>query len=517
MLSPRGSPCGYGGDNGVFCDGIELCDGNGTCSMSSGNPCVGSDCTVPCDETNKVCNLNCNAEGTNNNGNDSKAGLIGGVAGGAGGALVLVGIAGAALLLVRRRKRGMDMGSGVALTDVDRKSMDSIGPDSTQYRSIGSPNNGEGGMTTVNMNIAAPSWEIPFKSLSFMKEIGSGAFGVVKLGKWRGTPVAIKTVKNLLTEKQLLDFKMEIAAMAKLRPHKNIVTFLGVCTDSKHPLCIVTEFMKSGSLWQRLQKSDPISDTLKLKWIQGIACGMLHLHSEGIIHRDLACRNVLLGDDDSVPKISDFGMSRVSGGGTESANKTKSEVGPLKYMPPESIIDRMYSTKSDVWSFAIVIIEVATKEEPYPGFDVVQAATKVTHGYRHPLPSDMNLFIVQLINECFEEKPEKRPEFDKIFARLESIDSFCASSSTYTPNANLNSSGSQYGSMLPPPGPKTIENPPMPVPAKRALPSRPSSLLSSGSNGNTSTSTPPPKPARPNTKPDSAEGRYSQLPLNSKQ
>lgn len=125
--------------------------------------------------------------------------------------------------------------------------------------------------------------ELVSKSCNLINEIG--AFGVVKLGKWRGTQVAIKTAKNLLTEKQLLDFKMEISAMAKLRPHKSkfflriqildIVTFLGVCTDPKHPLCIVTEFMKSGSLWQRLQKSDPITDKVKLDWIRGIACGMV--------------------------------------------------------------------------------------------------------------------------------------------------------------------------------------------------------------------------------------------------
>jgi serine/threonine protein kinase len=67
-------------------------------------------------------------------------------------------------------------------------------------------------------------------------------------------------------------------------------------------------------------------------------------------------------------------------------------------MPPESIVDRLYSTKSDVWSFGIVIIEIANQKEPYKGLDAVQVATKVAHGYTHPIPEGLNSFIADIIS-----------------------------------------------------------------------------------------------------------------------
>jgi len=351
-------------------------------------------------------------------------------------ASVVLGAAIIGAVVMSRRKKRIDnrLSTNLPLTGASaRPSIELTEGGDAVYRGI---NIGGNTVAVIPTNSTAPgvgigqSWEIKYSQLSFDKEIGQGAFGIVYLGKWRGSQVAIKTIKNLLTDKQLEDFKQETSVMAKLRPHRNIVTFLGVCTEPGNPLCIVTEYMSRGSLWGRLNHPTPISDELKLKWVRGIACGMLHLHSENLVHRDLASRNVLLGDDEGVPKITDFGMSRISGDGSgdSGAKQTKSDVGPLKYMPPESIMDRIYSTKSDIWAFGVTIIEIATQKEPYPGMETVQAATKVTHGYRHPIPENLNPYIVTMINECFSTNPSDRPEFDKLFGRLESFDSFKATS-----------------------------------------------------------------------------------------
>jgi len=135
--------------------------------------------------------------------------------------------------------------------------------------------------------------------------------------------------------------------MKNLRPHENVVLLTGIC---KEPLSIIVEYMEGGSLFNYLRNLEiKISNELQILFIVGIARGMFHLHSEKIVHRDLASRNVLLTKS-LIPKISDFGMSRVNLE-NEDANKTSSNVGPLKWMAPECISENKYSNKSDVWAF----------------------------------------------------------------------------------------------------------------------------------------------------------------------
>merc|ERR1712146_108664 len=86
--------------------------------------------------------------------------------------------------------------------------------------------------------------------------------------------------------------------------------------------------------------------------------GMSHLHTEGIIHRDLATRNILLSEG-LTPKISDFGLSRF--GAPDDDNQTKSDVGPLKWMAPEAIKARVYGKKTDVWSYGVTVWEIVAR------------------------------------------------------------------------------------------------------------------------------------------------------------
>jgi hypothetical protein len=181
--------------------------------------------------------------------------------------------------------------------------------------------------------------------------------------------------------------------------------------------CIVVEFASGGSLYSLLHnESLPLSNDEKIFFCKGIASGMGHLHAENIIHRDLAARNILL-DGGRNPKVSDFGLSRRAFGEIE--NQTKSDVGPLKWMAPEAIKERIYSQKSDVWSYAVLIWEIVAREDPYPDMDALQVASRVVfNGLRLTYPFDTPPILSEIMTWCFQTDAAQRPNFRQIGGRF---------------------------------------------------------------------------------------------------
>jgi len=238
----------------------------------------------------------------------------------------------------------------------------------------------------------------------------------VFFGKWNGAPVAMKICRN---KGNLNTFLSEIKIMLKLPPHPNVVRMFGVSLDGAQPV-IVMEYCAGGSLDKLLfdlPDGQTITNKRKMELIQGIARGMLHLHKHNIIHRDLAARNILL-DGNEEPKISDFGMSRIleqSGEG-----KTKSEIGPVYWMAPESIATRNYSKKSYVWSFGIVVYEIVAQHEPHREVvNVLEIATAIRdYGLTPKIPDDCSPLLRQLMEMCWQRDPERRPTMETIFAML---------------------------------------------------------------------------------------------------
>jgi len=175
--------------------------------------------------------------------------------------------------------------------------------------------------------------------------------------------------------------------------------------------------MPNGSLRQYLDTEANISNDRKINIISGIAKGMFHIHKEGIVHRDLAARNILLGPSFE-PKITDFGMSRVLIESDVNQQQTNSNVGPLKWMAPESISSRAYSQKSDVWSFGVVMWEIVEQDQPYGSMDPLHCAFHVaTKQLSLVIPTKIPQ-IVDLMKNCLKFDPEGRPDFDVICTQL---------------------------------------------------------------------------------------------------
>uniref|UniRef100_A0A0A9HK43 non-specific serine/threonine protein kinase n=1 Tax=Arundo donax TaxID=35708 RepID=A0A0A9HK43_ARUDO len=260
-------------------------------------------------------------------------------------------------------------------------------------------------------------WEINFKALTFKDKVASGTYGDLYRGTYFGEDVAIKVLKsNRLNENMEKEFAHEIYIMRKIR-HKNIVRFLGACTKPK-TLCIVTEFMRNGSVYDFLHKR---KGSFKLpgllKAAMDVSKGMDYLHQNGIIHRDLKTANLLL-DEHELIKVADFGVARVK---AESGVMT-AETGTYRWMAPEVIEHKPYDTKADVFSFGIVLWELLTGKIPYEFLTPLQAAIGVVQeGIRPVIPRGTHPKLAQLLEKCWQKNPVNRPDFTEILLMLNEI------------------------------------------------------------------------------------------------
>lgn len=204
------------------------------------------------------------------------------------------------------------------------------------------------------------------------------------------------------------DFIEEAETMKNLR-HPNVVKLIGVCSR-RMPFYIITELMDYGNLLMYLRENTKSLRYSKLLDMAAqIASGMAYLESQNLVHRDLAARNILVGENDVV-KIADFGLARLMKD-DEYIVRTATAI-PFKWTAPEAIDLRKYSTKSDVWSFGILLTELVTYGQmPYPGMSDFEVAMVITLGYRMVCPPGCSLALYAVMLQTWEEDPMKRPDF----------------------------------------------------------------------------------------------------------
>ncbi|XP_036189102.1 tyrosine-protein kinase Tec isoform X4 [Myotis myotis] len=260
-------------------------------------------------------------------------------------------------------------------------------------------------------------WEINPSELTFMRELGSGLFGVVRLGKWRAQyKVAIKAIREGAMCEE--DFIEEAKVMMKLT-HPKLVQLYGVCTQQK-PIYIVTEFMERGCLLNFLrQRQGHFSRDVLLSMCQDVCEGMEYLERNSFIHRDLAARNCLVNEA-GVVKVSDFGMARyVLDDQYTSSSGAKF---PVKWCPPEVFNYSRFSSKSDVWSFGVLMWEVFTEGRmPFEKNTNYEVVTMVTRGHRLYRPKLASKYVYDVMLRCWQEKPEGRPSFEDLLRTIDEL------------------------------------------------------------------------------------------------
>jgi serine/threonine protein kinase len=298
-------------------------------------------------------------------------------------------------------------------------------------------------------------WMIDYSDLIQTQVIGEGAFGKVYLGKWHETDVAIKALTSLgalgiaagkvasyATEADVKDalktLEREVGLMVGMR-HPNVILFLGVCPD---PPCVVTEYCSRGSLYDVLREAKENQMVARsLTWYRRVsmmldaAKGMLYLHSHKptIIHRDLKSPNLLV-DGNWTVKVTDFNLSRLADVAAQPGVQSSVVANNPRWHAPEIIRDALFTKSGDVYAFGLIMWEMISWELPFDGMSAFQMILLIGDKAGRPtVPSSDQVdeirggvfpgynSYVELMVRCWDQNPEKRPEFPEIISSLRDI------------------------------------------------------------------------------------------------
>ncbi|KAJ7320222.1 hypothetical protein JRQ81_019733 [Phrynocephalus forsythii] len=301
---------------------------------------------------------------------------------------------------------------------------------------------------------------------AYGKVVQAVAFGIKKFPTYK--VVAVKMLKEGATASEYKALMTELKILTHIGHHLNVVNLLGACTKSGGPLMVIVEYCKYGNLSSYLKSKRDFFPTIKEASVQEelmteeekdaqpinsgkkrlesvpsqesfnsddfykwpltmedlisysfqVARGMEFLSSQKCIHRDLAARNVLLSEN-NVVKICDFGLARDIYKNPDYVRKGEVRL-PLKWMAPESIFDKIYSTKSDVWSYGVLLWEIfSLGASPYPGVQIDEDFfNKLKGSMRMKAPDFATPEIYQIMRDCWQGDPNERPMFSWLVERL---------------------------------------------------------------------------------------------------
>ncbi|XP_037380813.1 receptor-interacting serine/threonine-protein kinase 4 [Talpa occidentalis] len=261
------------------------------------------------------------------------------------------------------------------------------------------------------------------------EKVGSGGFGQVYKVRhvhWK-TWLAIKCSPSLHVDDRERMELLEEAKKMEMAKFRYVLPVYGICQD---PVGLVMEFMETGSL-EKLLASEPLPWDLRVRIVHETAVGMnfLHCMSPPLLHLDLKPANILLDAHYHV-KISDFGLAKCHGLSHSHELSVDGLFGTVAYLPPERIREksRLFDTKHDVYSFAIVIWGVLTQKKPFADEkNILHIMVKVVKGHRPELPPVCRArpracaLLLRLMQRCWHGDPRERPTFQEITSETEDL------------------------------------------------------------------------------------------------
>lgn len=259
--------------------------------------------------------------------------------------------------------------------------------------------------------------------------LGSGQFGRVYKGFFKveetgeHMAVAVKTLHSKSSWYDSLDNRafLEEGLMMKDFEHENVLALIGVTFDSNGLPMVITPFMLYGDLRSYIS-DEASSPTVKelIDFGTQVARGMAYLSRLKFVHRDLAARNCML-DENLIVKVADFGLSRDIYECDYFSDNKKTKL-PVKWMAIESLEKSVYNTKTDVWSYGVLLWELMTRGVmPYPDVDNFDLFSYLKEGRRMLRPRYCPVILYKIMLSCWDEIPANRPTFDDLVQRVSDV------------------------------------------------------------------------------------------------
>ncbi|CAF1327509.1 unnamed protein product [Rotaria magnacalcarata] len=271
------------------------------------------------------------------------------------------------------------------------------------------------------------------QNIQLIEKIGEGEFGTVYKAFWKAKQtelltVAVKRLNKLDQDFGLDDILKEVCVLQDIE-HTHIVQFFGIVIQTDGSFMLVTEYAHSRSLYECLLSNNAKCEytiEILIEFLRQITTAMSYLEKKFLIHRDLACRNILVFNK-SLVKLSDFGLSRICCSETNYYKTSWKDTLrlPIAWMSPEAINFLRFTSASDIFSFGVCMWECFTYGQmPWQGMssaEIVNAIDAPNH-QRLPRPPYATTELYQIMLQCWKHEPTERPTFSQLEKTLREIE-----------------------------------------------------------------------------------------------